>query len=102
MEITAGLHRVQAARQLERFNAMLAGCDVLDFGQSAALLAGRIEADLRRWHSCITSHLPLPTDPHSLYVGRVGEQLTPTPLAPGRLEASLMNAITPPRGVAPR
>ncbi len=46
MEIAAGLHRVQAQKQYERFLAMLAGCEVLGLGQSEALLAGRIDGDL--------------------------------------------------------
>lgn len=48
MEIASGLHRIQALKQLARFHAMLAGCEVLDLRQPAALLAGKIDADLRR------------------------------------------------------
>lgn len=48
MEITSGLHRIQAANQLARFEAMLAGCEVLSFDSSAAVLAGRIDAELKR------------------------------------------------------
>lgn len=46
MEIAAGLHRIQAEKQYERFLAMLAGCEVLGLGQSEALLAARIDGDL--------------------------------------------------------
>lgn len=48
MEITSGLHRIQAAKQLARFESMLAGCEVLPFDSSVALLAGRIDAELKR------------------------------------------------------
>lgn len=48
MEITSGLHRIQAAKQVARFEAMLAGCEVLPFDSEAALLAGRIDAELKR------------------------------------------------------
>lgn len=48
MEITSGLHRIQAATQISRFEAMLAGCEVLPFASAAALLAGRIDAELKR------------------------------------------------------
>jgi predicted nucleic acid-binding protein len=46
MEIAAGLHRVQAEKQYERFLAMLAGCEVLGLGQAEALLAARIDGAL--------------------------------------------------------
>ena len=46
MEIAAGLHRVKAEKQYERFLAMLAGCEVLGLGQSEALLSARIDGDL--------------------------------------------------------
>lgn len=48
MEITSGLHRIQAAKQLVRVEAMLTGCEVLPFDLAAALLAGRIDAELKR------------------------------------------------------
>jgi predicted nucleic acid-binding protein len=48
MEITSGLHRIQATKQLARFDAMLVGCEVLPFDQPAALLAERIDAELKR------------------------------------------------------
>jgi hypothetical protein len=48
MEITSGLHRIQAAKQLARFESKLAGCEILPFDSSAALLAGRIDAELKR------------------------------------------------------
>ena len=48
MEIASGLLRVQAARQFSQFQAMLGGCEVLPFDATAALLAGTIDADLRR------------------------------------------------------
>jgi tRNA(fMet)-specific endonuclease VapC len=47
MEITSGLHRVRATAQIARFEAMLAGCEVVGFGQDAAILAGKIDATLR-------------------------------------------------------
>jgi tRNA(fMet)-specific endonuclease VapC len=48
MEIAAGLHRVQAEKQYERFLAMLGGCEVLGLGQPEALLAARIDGELHR------------------------------------------------------
>ena len=48
MEITSGLHRIQATKQIARFEGMLAGCEVLPFDSAAALLAGRIDAELKR------------------------------------------------------
>jgi tRNA(fMet)-specific endonuclease VapC len=47
MEITSGLHRVRATAQIARFEAMLAGCEVVGFGQDAAIVAGKIDATLR-------------------------------------------------------
>jgi predicted nucleic acid-binding protein len=47
MEVTSGLHRLRAAKQLARFQAMLAGCEVLGLGLEAGLLAGKIDADLK-------------------------------------------------------
>ena len=48
MEITSGLHWIQAKKQITRFETMLVGCEVLPFDLSAALLAGRIDAELKR------------------------------------------------------
>jgi tRNA(fMet)-specific endonuclease VapC len=47
MEITSGLHRVRATAQIARFEAMLAGCEIVPFGEDAALLAGKMDAVLR-------------------------------------------------------
>ncbi len=49
MEIGYGLHRANRRTQLEAFESTLtATCNVLSFDESAAILAGRIEADLER------------------------------------------------------
>jgi predicted nucleic acid-binding protein len=48
MEITSGLHRIQAAKRFARFESMLAGREVPPFDSSAALLAGRIDGELKR------------------------------------------------------
>jgi tRNA(fMet)-specific endonuclease VapC len=47
MEITSGLYRVRATVQIARFEAMLAGCEVVPFGEDAAVLAGKMDAALR-------------------------------------------------------
>ena len=47
MEITSGLHRVQAVAQIARFEEMLAGCIVVGLSRNAAVLAGKIDAMLR-------------------------------------------------------
>ena len=47
MEITSGLHRVRATAQIARFEAMLAGCEVVGFDEDAAVLAGKMDATLR-------------------------------------------------------
>ncbi|HVH46712.1 MAG TPA: PIN domain-containing protein [Labilithrix sp.] len=47
MEIAYGLYRAHRTRQLEEFESSLATtCNVLSFDEPAALIAGRIEADL--------------------------------------------------------
>lgn len=49
MEISYGLHRAGRTKQLEAFEATLGrDCNVLPFDGQAALLAGRIEAELER------------------------------------------------------
>ena len=56
MEITSGLHRIQAAKQFARFEEMLAGCEVLPFDPAAALLAGKIDAELKRRGTTVDSN----------------------------------------------
>src|SRR5260370_12311201 len=49
MEIAYGLHRAGRREQLQEFEATLRStCNVVQFDAEAALLAGRIEADLER------------------------------------------------------
>ena len=48
MEIVYGFQRVQNARRLQGFLTAVASEEVIDFGRSAAALAGRIAGDLDR------------------------------------------------------
>jgi len=49
MEIAYGLRRANRIEQLEEFESTLkTACNVLSFEEPAALLAGRIEADLEK------------------------------------------------------
>lgn len=49
MEIAYGLHRAGRTKQLEDFEATLGStCNILPFDAAAALLAGRIEAELEK------------------------------------------------------
>jgi tRNA(fMet)-specific endonuclease VapC len=48
MEITAGLHRVQATTKIARFEALLDNCEVVPLDEEAAVLAGKITAALQR------------------------------------------------------
>jgi predicted nucleic acid-binding protein len=48
MEVVHGLQKKQATRQLRMFLGRISAEEILDFDQSAAILAGRIEGDLER------------------------------------------------------